>query len=44
MSMSESKLEKNAPILHIFYWLTGYPKQLFLDLISVELNKNKKQF
>ena len=44
MSMSESKLEKNAPILNIFYWLTGYPKQLFLDLISVELNKNKKQF
>ena len=43
MSMSENKLKKkNRPTLPSFYWLTGYPKQLFLDLISVELNDKQK--
>ena len=42
MSVWENKLERNVPTLPIFYWLTGYPKQLFLDLISVELNDKQK--
>ena len=34
--------KKNIPTLPTFYWLTGYSKQLFLDLISVELNDKQK--